>query len=155
MKASALFILLGFVSLTVSCAHKTTETEIAVADKPAEVKVDVQDKSKEEKKELAYTCLVGKDKRLVTIDKNEKRCEVFYTKFGDEKQVAWAESTPSICEEAFGKIRTNIEGSGYKYLDGLNVSFDDTKKESKEENKEEKKSEETTKPVETAATQVK
>lgn len=87
----------------------------------------------------------------MTLDKKEKRCEVFYTKFGDEKKVAWAESTPSICEEAFGKIRTNIEGSGYKCLDGVNVSFDQTQKDSKKEIKEEKKVEETKKPVETAA----
>ncbi len=154
MKASTLFISIAFVSLTVSCAHKTTHGNATDTEKAEKAKVETQDKSKKEKA-LAYTCLVGKDKRLVTLDKKEKRCEVFYTKFGDEKQVAWAESTPSICEETFGKIRTNIEGSGYKCLDGLNVSFEDTKKEIKEENKGEKKVEEVKKPVETASTQVK
>ena len=157
MKATTLFILLGFVSLSVSCAHKPESQNADATDKAKETKIVTQDKSQEDKKdkELAYTCLVGKDKRVVTLDKKEKRCEVLYKKFGDEKQVAWAESTPSICDEAFGKIRTNIEGSGYKCLDGQNVSFDDTKKELKEENKGDKKVEETKKPVETAAAQVK
>ncbi len=120
MRASTLVILVGFLGFTVSCAHKP------VVDQGAEKQQAKVEKKIEKKKQAdnkAYTCLVGKDQRLVTLDKREKRCEVNYTKFGDTEQVAWAESTPTICDDAFSKIRTNIEGSGYKCLDGKDVKF--------------------------------
>ena len=125
MRASSLVILIGFLSFTVSCAHKPAhEDQNVVEAKQVEQKVET--KQAEAK---AYTCLVGKDQRLVTLDQREKRCEVNYTKFGDKQQVAWAESTPSICDNAFDKIRTNIEGSGYRCLDGTDVKFGEPKKE--------------------------
>ncbi len=137
MRASSLIFLVGFLGFTVSCAHKP-----AIDQGAEQAKVETKIEKKAETKQAdnkAYTCLVGKDQRLVTLDKREKRCEVNYTKFGDTQQVAWAESTPSICSETFDKIRTNIEGSGYKCLDGTDVKFGDPKKD------------ETKKPVETAA----
>jgi hypothetical protein len=153
MKKSSLITLFAFASLTISCAHKAPHSEDASADtKKAEIKVVEKTKKKDKqakKDQLAYTCMVGKDKRTVIIDEKDKRCEVHYTKFGDEQQVAWAESTPSICHDAFSKIRTNIEGSGYQCLDGLNAQFEQKKEKDKE--KEEKKAEEVTKTVETAA----
>jgi hypothetical protein len=138
MRASSLIVLTAFLGLTVSCAHK--QAVVDSGDKQEKVVV-VQEKKDQKKKDkdLAYTCLVGKDQRVVTLDKREKRCEVNYTKFGDEQQVAWAEATPSICQDAFSNIRTNIEGAGYKCLDGTNVKFH------KEKKVEEKK------PLETAA----
>ena len=33
-------------------------------------------------------------------------------------QVAWAEAHPEICTDVFGRIRTNIEGRGFKCTDG-------------------------------------
>ena len=138
MRASLSILLMGFLSLTISCAHKQPAPEVAKVEKKTEKAETAKEKAD---KELAYTCLVGKDARTVTLDKKEKRCEVHYTKFGDQQQVAWAESTPSICDNAFSNIRSNIEGSGYKCLEGSDVSFD-----KKEEKKEEKK-----RAVETAA----
>ena len=107
MRASLVLTLVGFLSLTVSCAHKAQVTETAKETK-IEKKVE---KKAEVKKALVYTCLVGKDKRTITLDKKDKRCEVQYTKFGDQQQVAWAENTPAICDRAFNSIRSNIEGS--------------------------------------------
>ena len=135
MRASTFIVLVGFLGLTVSCAHKQ-----AAIDPGAEqvIKIEKKVEAKAQADNKAYTCLVGKDQRLVTLDKREKRCEVNYTKFGDLKQVAWAESTPNICEDAFTNIRTNIEGAGYKCLDGTNVKFEKALPEAK-------------KPVETAA----
>lgn len=139
MKANLTIILVGVLSLTVSCASKNKgEQEVVqneqkmeqTIEQKAEVKQEIANKDKE----LAYTCLVGKDKRTVTLDKKEKRCEVHYTKFGDQQQVAWAESTPSICDDVFGKIRTNLEGSGSRCVEGTDIQ-DEAKK-----------------PVETAAT---
>ena len=137
MKLAQFIFLFCSLGLTVSCAHKEKmashdkqKTQVAkVEGKKQEAKKEAQDKTAD-----AYTCLVAGDTRTVTIDKKEKRCEVHYLKNGESEQVAWAESTPNICQEAFQSIRTNIEGRGFKCEDGLNS----LKKEEK-------------KPVETAA----
>ena len=129
MRASLITILVAFFGLTVSCAHKP-----AVDEGAKQAKVEKKIEKKAEKKQAdakAYTCLVGKDERLVILDKKEKRCEVNYTKFGDQQQVAWAEATPSICDDAFNNIRSNIEGSGFKCVDGTEFK----KAEKKEQRK--------------------
>ena len=123
MRASSLIVLVGFLGLTVSCAHKTT-----VDEGQQQVKLEKAEKKVEKKQaNNQYTCLVGKDKRHVTLDKKEKRCEVSYTKFGDIQQVAWAESTPAICDRAFNSIRSNIEGSGFKCADGDDIKLEELK----------------------------
>ena len=127
MRASLVITLIGFLGLTVSCAHKQPAQETAKAETKVEKKVE-----KKQKRDIAYTCLVGKDKRTITLDKKEKRCEVHYTKYGEQNQVAWAESTPAICDRAFNNIRSNIEGSGYKCADGHDFKID-TKDKKKEE----------------------
>ena len=81
MRASSITVLVAFLSLTVSCAHKPQIDEGA-EKKQAKIEKKIEKKQADNK---AYTCLVGKDKRLVTLDKKEKRCEVKYTKFGDAK----------------------------------------------------------------------
>lgn len=129
MKLSSVLVLAGFLSLTVSCAHKSIELEKGPEPVVQTKKVEVKIKNKKQaNNNKAYTCLVGKDKRQVTLDTSNKRCEVHYTKFGDRQQVAWAESTPSICEDAFSNIRSNIEGSGYKCNEGLKLKEDAKKK---------------------------
>lgn len=128
MRASSLTALIGFLCLTVSCAHKQPAQETAKTDAKIEKKVEIK---KQAKDELVYTCLVGKDRRTIKLDKKQKRCEVQYTKYGDQQQVAWAESTPAICDRAFNSIRSNIEGSGYKCLDGADAKFEE-KKEARE-----------------------
>ena len=139
MRASLVILLTAFFSLTISCAHKKVEDTQAAKKEETKKEVVVAKKEiKEENKERSYTCLVGKDERLITLDRQEKRCEVHYTKEGDRQQVAWAETTQDICDRAFNNIRSNIEGSGFKCNDGNTVK------------KEEKKSEEK-KPLETAA----
>jgi hypothetical protein len=141
MRVSSLIVLVSFFGLTVSCAHKPQVDEGAKVKKTTmEKKIDKKAEAKKLADNKAYTCLVGKDQRTVTLDQREKRCEVNYTKFGDTQQVAWAEATPSICEDAFSNIRSNIEGSGYKCMDGDDVTFIQPKKQ------EPKK-----KPLETAA----
>lgn len=131
MRASSLVALVGFLSLTVSCAHKTTVDTGDQQQSQAKIekKIETKAEAKQEDKQLAYTCLVGKDRRTITMDRKEKKCEVNYTKFGDAQQVAWAQATPKICEDAFSKIRTNIEGAGYKCLDGADAKFEQPIKE--------------------------
>ena len=137
MRARSILMLIGFLGFTVSCAHKPTT--VVDEGQKKDVKVKIEKTEGIAKKQSAYTCLVGKDQRTVILDRKEKRCEVNYTKFGDIQQVAWAESTPSICDRAFNSIRSNIEGSGFKCQDGDTFKADEKKAEDK-------------KPLETAAT---
>lgn len=139
MRTSLVILMAAFFSLTVSCAHKKVEETHAAKKDEAKKEVIVAKKElKEEKTDRSFSCLVGEDERLVTLDRQEKRCEVHYTKSGDRQQVAWAENTQDICDRAFNSIRSNIEGNGFKCNDGTAFKKDDKKDEEK-------------KPVETAA----
>ena len=115
MTKIALF--LGCVALLgTGCSHtkKTAKTE---ANKPLSKSETIGSKnlkSKTLKGEIAFGCKVGKDIRLVSVDKSPKRCEVYYQKFGDASQVAWAEATPSLCGEVTDRIKTNIETKGFQ-----------------------------------------
>ena len=110
MKLGTLLILGSALAFTVSCGHKK---KVAEQTTP-ETKVNANSLAKTELgKDGAYTCLVGKDQRLITFDQGKKRCEIHYTKFGERSQVAWAQATPTICTEVYGKIRKNIEDRGF------------------------------------------
>ena len=54
MRASSIVVLLGLLSLTVSCAHKEVAQETAKKETKIEKKVEVK---KIEKNQLAFTCL--------------------------------------------------------------------------------------------------
>ena len=114
--------------LTVACAHKA---EKPAAETKAEMKQEATVVKKQIKKDKSITCLVNKDSRIISLDKKPKRCEVFYTKFGEKAQVAWAEATPSICTNVMQKIRKNIEEKGFKCVS----DFDKPKTEKTAEDK--------------------
>lgn len=117
MKLGTLIILGSAFAFSVSCTHGNKVTK---SEKEKIVKVD-KEKVKLVKK-TAYTCVVNKDTRLITLDKANKRCEIHYTKFGKKAQVAWAQATPSICSDVFSKIRTNIESRGFTCTTKLDKS---------------------------------
>lgn len=111
MKLRPLYVLLCSALFVVSCAHKKMSVDEGQG----------KNKSEAAKKELVktdsaqgYTCLVAGDKRIVTLDRKEKKCEVSYTKFGKRKQIAWGQSNPKICDDVYANIRTNIEKRGFK-----------------------------------------
>lgn len=110
----------GFLSAVVllfcvSCSHKQKASDGAQANQlQQEAKVASSENNINKVDGKSYFCVVNKDKRLVEIDESTQRCEVHYTKEGEKSQVAWAESTPSICSEVFARIRTNIESKGFK-----------------------------------------
>lgn len=110
MKIISSVVVLTFI-FTAACAQKKKSGDIVEAKAPEKQEQAVADKNTPEN---AYKCTVNKDTRLVEFDKSTKRCEIHYTKFGEKMQVAWAESTPSICSDVFAKIRTNIEAKGFK-----------------------------------------
>jgi hypothetical protein len=62
-----------------------------------------------------YTCVNGKDTRIVAVEKLNKSCRVSYTKFG--KTTFPAESKGNdmqFCLEKCDKIKANLENNGHK-----------------------------------------
>ena len=110
MKIISSVALLTFL-FTAACAQKQKSGDIVEAKAPEKQEQTLAQKNISDQ---AYQCTVNKDTRLVEFDKSTKRCEIHYTKFGEKMQVAWAENTPSICNDVFAKIRTNIESKGFK-----------------------------------------
>lgn len=91
-----------------ACSHKQKKAKV---EEPVKKEEAVTAKTDNDK---SYTCKVAGDLREVTWDKTTNRCEIHYKKFCETSQVAWAESTPSICSDVFDKIRNNIEEKGFK-----------------------------------------
>lgn len=61
------------------------------------------------------TCKGAGDTRLLKIESKENGgCEVIYTKNGNTQSVASAEHEPEYCDAAVIKIRTTLEGAGFK-----------------------------------------
>jgi len=111
---------------TISCASKKKVDEPAVTvEKSVDIKEPAPEVTEAKADDNQYTCLVAGDQRIITLNKDGKRCTVDYTKSGDTKEVAWGKSTPSICTDTFSKIRTNIESAGFK----CGMEFEETKKE--------------------------
>lgn len=124
MKSTLLLLATAALLGTTACSHKqlnnepTTEHAALTSEAPKQ-ELHTVVKPTENKDKLALACLVKKDKRLIEIDKKAKRCEVFYTKEGHRNQVAWAESTQSVCENIFQSIKANIEKGGFKCTSDL------------------------------------
>lgn len=107
------------VSLLVlaGCKSSVKKEEVAKAPSAAAPVVTAPKEAPKPQKESVvgnrYSCQVLDDKRIVEFKKENGRCEIHYTKFGNSSEVAWAEATPSLCSEVYEKIRTNIEGKGF------------------------------------------
>lgn len=114
MNLKTLTLVCGLAVFSVSCAHKNKDKKDDLAKTTKQEIKLVDHKVSVDESQGAYTCDVLKDKRLITLDKNEGRCEIHYTKFGEKAQVAWARATPSLCTEVFARIRKNIEDRGFQ-----------------------------------------
>ena len=113
----------------IGCANKE-KIESTKQEEKAQVKVEQEQTiAKSSDADKSITCNVNKDKRVISLDKSPKRCEVFYTKFGEKSQVAWAEATPSICTDVMSKIRTNIENKGFKCISDAENHLNEKTKE--------------------------
>jgi hypothetical protein len=120
MKFRMVMVVLALAVLSVSCAHKSVDvkkTDEATVAQKVENKKDVVTKGDA----LTYYCKVHKDIRQVNVEKAAGRCEVFYTKYGEREQVAWAEATPTLCGDVSQKIRKNIEGAGFLCAEDVNA----------------------------------
>ena len=120
MNIRIVMVTLSLAVFSVSCAHKGVE--VKKADE-ATVVQKVDDKKDAVTKEgaVTYYCKVNKDIRQVNVEKASGRCEVFYTKYGEREQVAWAEATPTLCGDVSQKIRKNIEGAGFQCAEDVNA----------------------------------
>lgn len=110
MKAIKVIFVSSVLGLTLSCAHKENSALIDPSGKQTMMT---------DNPSHAFTCLVGKETRTVTLHRKENRCEVHYTKFGNREQVAWGENTQDICDRAYNNIRSNIESRGFQCAEGL------------------------------------
>ncbi|MCB0357128.1 MAG: hypothetical protein KDD40_08980 [Bdellovibrionales bacterium] len=104
----------GLFILSVACAHKKPQPTTNISPESTQASSIEHNKTPDAKPVQKVTCLVNDDQRTILLDKQPQRCEVFYTKFGEKSQVAWAEATPSLCRDVLNKIKTNIESKGFK-----------------------------------------
>lgn len=122
MKINAVLAICSVSMFTMACAHtKKTESETSLAtvieapSAPAKVEFK-KDIKKENKNDFTYNCSLGKDSRIIHLQKGEKRCEVHYTKSGNQNQIAWAQKTPGICDSVFNQVLQTIEKGGFKCI---------------------------------------
>ena len=60
------------------------------------------------------SCVMGKDTRIIRVEKTASGgCELFYTKFGEEKPVASSGFGTQYCEEVRERIQTNLDQAGF------------------------------------------
>lgn len=121
MKINTLVSLSLMSIFAVSCSHKPIEhdsTEMIQEVSPKHIelenKKETSQKEVKSNNDLSLNCNLGKDGRTITLQKGDKRCEVHYGKFGESNQMAWGQKTPSICDNVFENIKTNIEKGGFK-----------------------------------------
>lgn len=122
MKINSLVALSLMSVFAVSCASNkiqedTSKSVQEVTPKIMKEEVKKEEVSKKDSKssnDLSLSCSLGKDSRIITIQKGDKRCEVHYTKDGQLNQVAWGEKTPSICSDVFENVRSNLEKGSFK-----------------------------------------
>ncbi len=56
----------------------------------------------------------GDDVRTIAVVKADTGCKVDYTKSGNTQTIATAANDFSYCQEKSDKVRSNLEGSGFK-----------------------------------------
>ena len=64
--------------------------------------------------EMTSNCTLDKDTRVIEVRKTESGgCELFYTKFGEEKSVASSGFGTQYCEEVKDRISSNLAKAGF------------------------------------------
>lgn len=121
MTLKPILLTISLAVFNFSCAHQQMVVDQG-GDAPKSIKL--VDNTTIQNENRSFTCLVGQDQRVVTLKHRDERCEVNYTKYGDQQQMAWAENTPKLCDQAYENIRKNIEKAGYKCMDGQAMKFE-------------------------------
>jgi len=69
---------------------------------------------KSEGSDSRVACTLDKDERIIDVRKSESGgCELFYTKFGEEKSVASSGFGTQYCEEVRDRIQSNLTKAGF------------------------------------------
>ena len=88
-----------------------TDAKAAVEEKADEAKADAKEGATTA---LKATCTLDKDTRIIEVKKTEGGgCELFYTKFGEEKSVASSGFGTQYCEEVKDRIQSNLNKAGF------------------------------------------
>lgn len=70
--------------------------------------------TKSEGSESRVVCTLDKDERIIDVRKSEAGgCDLFYTKFADEKSVASSGFGTQYCEEVRDRIQSNLTKAGF------------------------------------------
>ena len=70
--------------------------------------------AKSEGSDSRVVCTLDKDERIIDVRKTEAGgCELFYTKFGEEKSVASSGFGTQYCEEVRDRIQSNLTKAGF------------------------------------------
>lgn len=97
------------------------QTEKNVKEQAKDMKSDAEKKVETAKVEAEAatagskaSCTLDKDTRVIEVKKTESGgCELFYTKFGEEKSVATSGFGTQYCEEVKDRIQTNLNKAGF------------------------------------------
>jgi ABC-type enterochelin transport system substrate-binding protein len=89
-------------------APQVEQSEEASSEKVA----DSSDKA--EASDSRTECTLDKDVRIIEVRKTDAGgCELFYTKFNEEKSVASSGFGTQYCEEVKDRIQTNLTKAGF------------------------------------------
>lgn len=90
------------------------EAKAAVEEKADEAKAEAKEMTDGAKGDLKASCSLDKDTRVIEVKKTDGGgCELFYTKFGEEKSVASSGFGTQYCEEVKDRIQSNLNKAGF------------------------------------------
>lgn len=114
------FLLMSVIGLLGACSSKEKTAEMDAKATEATAKVEATQAAATETKAAATgsatsaTCKLDKDERIIDVRKTESGgCELFYTKFGEEKSVASSGFGTQYCEEVKDRIQSNLAKAGF------------------------------------------
>lgn len=102
-----------------SSAEKTQEKAESQVEKAEKAVKEAQDKAEDKTQDASSSdmrteCTLDKDTRIIEVRKtDEGGCELFYTKFGEEKSVASSGFGTQYCEEVRDRIQSNLSKAGF------------------------------------------
>lgn len=111
-------LLIVFAVFAVSCStsnkkeSSTTTTAPSPAAAPATPSTTAKPATKDG--ENSVLCKNGPDERMIKVQKQNSRCEVLYTKFKETNSIATSVSGTDHCDEVSKRVRSNLEGAGFK-----------------------------------------
>ena len=96
-----------------SATEATSDAKEAMDKKAEDAKAEAK-ATKDGAGNLKVSCTLDKDTRVIEVKKTDGGgCELFYTKFGEEKSVASSGFGTQYCEEVKDRIQSNLIKAGF------------------------------------------